>query len=116
MTHNMNLHAQPFSMIAEGRKTIELRLLDEKRKRIAVGDTLVFTNTGDPAATLRCKVKKLHVFDSFEQLYRELPLEKCGYLPEELADARAEDMTAYYSEEEQQKFGVVGIELELMAD
>ena len=42
MTHHMNLNPQPFSMIADGTKTIELRLLDEKRSLISVGDTLIY--------------------------------------------------------------------------
>ena len=112
MIHEMNLHPRPFALIADGRKTIELRLLDEKRQKIAVGDTLIFTNTDDPALQLRCVVKKLHCFASFAALYAALPLEKCGYLPEELADARAEDMEMYYPPEKQKQYGVVGIEIQ----
>ncbi len=112
MTHYMNLHPHPFSMIASGVKTIELRLLDDKRKQICVGDTLVFKNT-DEADTLSCTVKKLHVFADFEQLYRSLPLDKCGYLPHEIETASAKDMEAYYSPEKQKNYGVVGIEIEL---
>jgi len=113
MIHHMNLHPQPFEMIAAGNKTIELRLLDEKRKKIRVGDTLVFTNTDEPARQLRCQVSGLHVFSSFAELYRALPLEKCGYLPQELATASPEDMALYYPAEKQAQYGVVGIEIVL---
>ena len=113
MTHNMNLNPQPFGMIAAGRKTIELRLLDEKRKQIAIGDVIVFTNT-DTAAQLRCKVKALHPFPNFQALYAALPLDKCGYLPEEIPTAAPEDMDIYYPAEKQAKHGVLGIELELL--
>ncbi len=113
MTHYMNLHPQPFSMIASGAKTIELRLLDDKRAQISVGDTLVFKNTQN-ADTLSCTVKKLHVFADFEQLYTSLPLDKCGYLPHELETASAKDMQAYYSPEKQKQYGVVGIEIALI--
>ena len=116
MTHRMNLNPQPFSMIAEGKKTIELRLWDEKRRQISAGDILVFTNTADPSAMLQCKVKKLHIFPDFAELYRSLPLLECGYLPEELETAAPEDMDVYYSKAQQQKYGVVGIALELLAD
>ena len=112
MTHYMNLKPGPFTLIASGRKTIELRLLDEKRQQIAPGDTLVFTNTADSAAQLCCKVLKLHTFASFAQRYAALPLEKCGYAPEELSAADPKDMEAYYPPEKQAKYGVVGIELE----
>ncbi|MBE6926681.1 MAG: ASCH domain-containing protein [Ruminococcaceae bacterium] len=111
MTHYMKLNPQPFSMIAEGKKTIELRLWDEKRRQISAGDTLIFTNTANPNLSLQCTVKALHLFPDFTELYRELPLDKCGYLPEELPTAAPEDMEAYYSKEQQQKYGVVGIEI-----
>lgn len=111
MTHHMNLKPQPFSMIAEGKKTIELRLWDEKRQQISVGDILIFTNTADRSAALQCKVRKLHVFPNFAKLYSTLPLTQCGYLPEELPTADPADMEAYYSKAQQEKYGVVGIEI-----
>ncbi len=113
MVHYMNLRPQPFAMIASGRKTIELRLLDEKRKTIAVGDMLIFSNTKD-GSTLSCKVKALHKFPDFAELYRNLPMDECGYLPEELASASPEDMDVYYSPEKQKQYGVLGIKLELL--
>ena len=111
MTHYMNLRPQPFSMIALGEKTVELRLLDEKRKQISTGDTLVFTSTDDSEARISCTVAALHVFSDFSELYRALPLEKCGYRPDELATASPQDMEAYYPPEKQKCYGVVGIEL-----
>lgn len=114
MIHHMNLNPQPFSMIAEGRKTIELRLWDEKRQQISVGDTLIFTNTADPSAELQCTVKALHLFPDFGELYRTLPLDQCGYLPEEIDTADPADMEIYYTQEQQKKYGVVGIELEIL--
>lgn len=112
MVHHMNLKPQPFELIADGYKTIELRLLDEKRQKIAVGDTLVFTNTAALEQQLRCSVKKLYCFADFAALYAALPLDKCGYLPHELATARPEDMDLYYPPEKQRQYGVVGIEIE----
>lgn len=109
MTHYMNLHTQPFDMIASGAKTIELRLNDEKRQKIEVGDTIVFSCS---ERKLWVKVTALHQFPSFEELYRALPLGQCGYLPEELATASPKDMEAYYSPEQQAKYGVLGIGIE----
>ena len=114
MIHYLNLRERPFTMIAKGLKTIELRLLDEKRKLISVGDILVFKNTNDENATLSCVVKELHIFANFDELYQALPLDKCGYSPEELETASPKDMEDYYSAEKQMKYGVVGIELDLI--
>ena len=114
MTHYMNLHPHPFNMIACGQKTFELRLYDEKRKTIAPGDVIIFTNTELPDAKLSVRVLNLHVFSSFIELYKALPLEQCGYLPEDLSTADPTDMQAYYSPAQQAQFGVVGIEIEII--
>lgn len=109
-THHMKLHAAPFAMIKSGEKTIELRLYDEKRQKIKEGDTIVFTNTAT-GETLQKTVLKLHRFDSFRALYAALPLEKCGYTEADIATADPSDMAQYYCPEEQQTYGVIGIEL-----
>lgn len=113
MTHQMKLHDDPFILIKSGEKTIELRLYDEKRRLLQVGDTICFTNskTGE---NLLVEILKLHIFSSFDELYRNLPLLKCGYTEEDVATASPRDMDAYYSPEEQQKYGVVGIELKVL--
>lgn len=116
MIHEMKLHPQPFDMIASGEKTIELRLHDEKRQRIQIGDRIRFTNSQDPARRLEVLVTNLYHFCSFAQLYDTLPLEKCGYRPEEVKDASYKDMEQYYSMEEQAKYGVLGIEIKLCGE
>lgn len=108
MEHEMRLNPAPFRMIQSGEKTIELRLFDEKRRRISVKDTITFTET-DTGEKLRVRVTALHVFPSFDELYRTLPLKECGYTEAEAKTAGPDDMLAYYSREQQQKYGVVGI-------
>lgn len=114
MTHYMSLKARPFEAMAEGRKTIELRLLDEKRQRIKEGDTLVFTEESGEGRKISCRVLALYRFHSFRELYATLPLDKCGYLKEELPTATYRDMELYYPPEKQARYGVVGIEIELI--
>ncbi|MBO6060932.1 MAG: 23S rRNA (uracil(1939)-C(5))-methyltransferase RlmD, partial [Clostridia bacterium] len=109
-THQMNLDPAPYEMIENGSKTIELRLFDEKRRKIKPGDAIVFTNT-DTGEKLSATVLNLHCFRSFEELYQTLPLMKCGYSKEKVAQAKPSDMEQYYSEELQKRYGVVGIEL-----
>ena len=47
MLHEMTLFPKPYASIASGQKTIELRLYDEKRQSIQIGDHIRFTNTLD---------------------------------------------------------------------
>lgn len=108
--HSMKLNPAPFAMIKQRQKTIELRLFDEKRQQIQIGDKIQFTNT-ETGETLFATVINLHRFDSFAQLYQALPLLKCGYTAEDIDTADPADMETYYSKEEQAKYGVVGIEI-----
>ncbi len=110
--HEMKLNSEPFGMIKSGEKTIELRLFDEKRQKIKEGDGVVFTNTVS-GEKLSATVKALHRFESFDELYKVLPLTKCGYTEETLGQAHPADMEQYYSAEEQKQYGVVGLELEI---
>ena len=112
--HEMKLRPEPFGKIKSGAKTIELRLYDEKRQKIRVGDVIIFTST-ESGEEILATVKKLHRFDSFEALYKNLPLLKCGYTAEDVDTAQPSDMENYYSVEEQQKYGVVGIELDCVS-
>ena len=112
--HVMNLTPAPMQDIRTGNKTIELRLNDEKRKQISVGDTIKFINTEDSNDTLRVKVVDLFLFSSFAELYDNLPLLNCGYNEDNINTASPEDMEMYYSREKQNKYGVVGIEISLL--
>ena len=53
MLHEMTIFPRPYASISSGQKTIELRLYDEKRQSIHIGDQIRFTNTEDTNDTLR---------------------------------------------------------------
>ncbi|MBQ7106585.1 MAG: GNAT family N-acetyltransferase [Clostridia bacterium] len=110
MIHYMNLVPTAFVKIADGNKTIELRLNDEKRQRINVEDTVVFdcSSTKD---IITAQISGLHKFSNFKELYNALPLEKCGYTVAELDTAHYTDMEQYYTKEQIKKYGALGIEL-----
>ena len=111
MKHMMRLHAEPFQLIKNGSKTIEMRLYDDKRRLLQVGDILEFQSrtTGE---VLETKVLALHLYSSFEELYKHFDKISLGYLKDEEADPN--DMSQYYTLEEQEKYGVVGIEIQLV--
>ena len=110
MIHYMNLVPSAFRKIADGSKTIELRLNDEKRQQINVDDTIIFNNISTKDI-ITAQVARLHKFSDFEELYKALPLEKCGYTVAELDTAHYTDMEQYYTKEQIKKYGALGIEL-----
>ena len=109
-THQMNLAPSAFQKIANGTKTIELRLNDPKRQAVCIGDHIVFCNT-ETDEHLEVVVCARHKFATFEELYAALPLSKCGYSEDELVNASPSDMHAYYTDEQITLHGVVGIEV-----
>ena len=115
MTHSMRLQDSPFHMIASGKKTFELRLYDEKRRAISVGDEIEFSLISEPTRRLLCKVTSLGVYPSFAEMYAELPLTKCGYTEDDVASASPRDMELYYSPEEQAKYGTLAIGVEVIS-
>ena len=76
---------------------------DEKRRKIKIGDTIVFRNT-ESGELLEVQVEDLFVFDSFASLYKELPLLSCGYTKEDIDSASPDDMDVYYSKEQQKQY------------
>ena len=60
MEHKMKLNNGPFDMIKNGTKDIEMRLYDEKRRKIKIRDNIDFTNftTGE---IINYTVKDLHI-------------------------------------------------------
>ena len=112
MTHYMKLAPDPFEMIKSGKKSIELRLYDEKRRRVVSGDCIIFTNT-DTYENIIVTVSDVYRFNNFEELYNSLPLLQCGYTNENIAQAHFSDMERYYTIEEQNEYGVVGIAVKL---
>ena len=109
--HRMHLDPQAFAAMEDEKKTVELRLYDEKRRRIQAGDVIRFESTDDETDVLFAWVEGMRFFASFDELYAALPLTACGYAPEELATASPRDMDKYYSPEDQKTWGVVAIEL-----
>lgn len=109
MIHEMRLNNEPFNKIKGGTKTVELRLLDEKRKALRVGDKIIFTNRANNEK-IDVVITNLFKADSFEPIYEKYSKVAMGYNEED--DAKPEDMEEYYSKEEIKKYGCIAIEIE----
>ena len=67
--HTMKVQTKYYNLLKTGIKTIELRLWDEKRKLIKVGDKITFSDLSDPNDTFVAQVLALHCSDS---MYKSL--------------------------------------------
>ena len=108
--HEMKLQPEYFEYISSGSKRIELRLNDEKRQRIKINDQIIFTNeqTKDKIIT---HVKKLHNEKSFENLFKNFDIKLLASLNKTKQELLNE-LSKFYTIEKQNKYGVLGIQIE----
>jgi ASC-1-like (ASCH) protein len=107
-THHLHLHPSPFEFIRSGQKTIESRLLDKKRQSYNIGDILIFTNRANESELIETKIINLHRNASFRDLF--LSPNTQGKFSTDSLDELLSGIGLYYSKEDQEKYGVVGIE------
>lgn len=111
MKHCMNLYNDSFQAIKNKTKTIEMRLYDEKRKTIQIGDMIVFTNTVSNE-TLDTEVIEISVYRNFVELYSHYDKISIGYGENDVANPS--DMLLYYSKEKIEKYGVLAIGIRVL--
>ena len=110
-THEMTLQPKYFDFIKDGTKRIELRLYDEKRQLIRLGDIIEFTKSDDEK--FKAEVIGLLLYSSFNDLFEDFDisiLADATMTKQELLDVLGE----FYTSEKQAEFGVVGIRLKLL--
>ena len=56
MEMKVHLHSDVFDIVKNGKKDIEVRINDEKRRQLKVGDTLVFLRRPNDDEEIRAKV------------------------------------------------------------
>jgi ASC-1-like (ASCH) protein len=108
----MQLNDEPFFQMQKGEKTVELRLYDEKRKTVKVGDEILFVRRANQSESVMTKVRALHIYPSFADLFSTPLFEKAG-----LSGTREDallTMRKFYGEADENRFGVVGIEIVLL--
>lgn len=106
----MRLMEEPFNKIKNGQKVIEVRVFDEKRQALELGDEIIFTKRPEETEEVHAKIVGLFRYPSFRDLFEGFPPEDFGYSSrEELITTIYEN----YSKEEEIEFGVIGIRIKL---
>ena len=109
MVHKMRLVDFAFKAIKNKEKDIELRLNDEKRRLINVGDIIEFEHI-DTKEIIKVEVINIHKYATFEELFKQFDNQRFGL--KETDDATI--MDNFYSKEEQDKYGALGIEIKVI--
>lgn len=112
MEYEMKLQPIYFEKIKSGKKIYEIRLNDEKRQLLKIGDTLTFLKEPDLIEPLQTTIEDLIHFKSFSEMLETLPASKIGfdnYSKNEIEDIYHE----FYSPEKENRFGVLAIKLKI---
>lgn len=114
MVYDMKLSSSPFEAMASGEKTIEIRLFDKKRRKLEIGDRIIFSMLDDPNRRIAVRITALFRFATFLELFSEISPERCGSAKGTSAAEAAAGMRKYYSSENEKRYGVLGIKVELI--
>lgn len=109
----MSLDSDPFSTMKIGRKKIEIRLFDEKRRLIAIGDKIHFFLRNRPEEAFDAKVIKIRRFINSQDLVEREDFSLTGGLYIS-PDAWKLAIDRYYSADDQTSYGLVSLHIELL--
>ena len=113
MEHEMKLQPNYYNFILNGTKRIEIRLYDEKRHQIKIGDTIKFLKEPELKESFKTKVIGLLRYNSFEDMFKDFDisiLSDKSMTKKELINV----LEQFYTKEKQEKYGVLGIRIELL--
>ena len=113
MIHDLNLREAYFNLVKDKIKTFEVRLFDEKRKLINVGDTIIFTCGDNKNPTLKTKVVSLLQFDSFEKMASLIPSRLIGF-ENCTINQIVDTYHNFYTPEQEKIYGVLAIEVQVI--
>mgnify|MGYP000678826037 FL=1 len=113
MKHEMKLQQKYYDFIKRGTKRIEIRLFDEKRQKIKIGDTIKFLKEDNQDESFEVKVIGLLRYNSFEDMFKDFDisvLSDKSMTKDELISV----LEKFYTKEKQEQYGVLGIRIELL--
>lgn len=109
----LHLHPDVFEIIKNGQKRVEMRLNDEKRKTMLPGDEIIFIKRFTEPKKIVAKITKRREFLKFSDLIDYYPMDLI-YLKEYTKEQLLNELTRFYSAEEQDKYGVVALEFKII--
>ncbi|MGE4232047.1 MAG: ASCH domain-containing protein [Bacteriovoracia bacterium] len=110
-TYLMKLDDIPFKATQSGKKIIEVRLNDDKRKEIKVGDIILFENLND-RETVMVEVVRVRKFKTLSELVKTEDFSKTGGIYRDRKHWQ-KSINSYYTPEKQRSFGLLVIEISL---
>ena len=106
-----HLDEDVFEVIKKGIKTVEVRVNDEKRRKMKVGDEIIFLKRPLEEEKIVTKIVELKTYNNFDELVKYYDIKEL-YLEDYTKEEFVQLLGRFYSREEQEKYGVVAIRFE----
>lgn len=113
LDYEMHLNPEPFDLIKAEKKLIEVRLNDQKRQGLKIGDRILFSKLPDCQEQIKAKVTALLYYPSFAELYEDIPLKLLG-CENKSKDKLLEDTYEIYDKEKEESYGALAIRIEMI--
>ena len=110
---DLRLDEDIFEIVKNGTKRVEVRLYDEKRELMKIGDTLTFYKRPLLEEKINTKIIGLKKFNNINDLLNKYEMKEIyveGFSKEEFIKL----LERFYSKEEQEKYGFIAIEFEVL--
>lgn len=112
MKYIMKLNPKYFEYMKNGTKRTEIRLNDEKRKDIKIGDEIVFLKEPELEEEITTQIVNLIVKRNFKELIRNLDVSEYSDKSES-EEKFLKDLYSFYTKDQEEKYGVVGIQIKI---
>lgn len=112
MKYIMKLNPKYFEYVKNGTKRVEIRLNDEKRKNIKVGDIIIFQKEPELKEEINTQIVNLIVRENFKELIRDLDISEYSDKSES-EEKFLKDLYSFYTKEQEEKYGVIGIQIKI---
>jgi len=104
--YRLHLLDKYFNLIKSGKKTVEIRLNDEKRQKMKIGSYIEFINN-DTNESILCEIVNKKVFESFDEVFNYYKENEIGILKKDINEV----ISNIYTKDEIEKNKICAIEV-----
>ena len=109
----IHLDEDIFEVVKYGTKTVEVRVNDEKRRKLKIGDNITFLKRPDDIEKMDAVIEDLVYYKDFNELVLDYTMAEL-YLKDYSKGDFINLLKRFYSDDEINKYGVVAIKFKII--
>lgn len=109
----IHLDEDIFEVVKYGTKNVEVRVNDEKRRKLKIGDNITFLKRPDDIEKMDAVIEDLVYYKDFNDLVLDYTMDEL-YLKDYSKEDFINLLKRFYSDDEINKYGVVAIKFKII--